>query len=468
MGFDDLQTLAHELEDEIERIDLDRPALGSFLTGLDRMRARIEELGASGLSTEASASVAAPTTAAERGGSAGGSVRVPADKLDALVDAVAETLIARNRLTSNVQLGLDLDVTDDDYADASDRAWSQVEEDLHSLSRELQDLQEQTLRLRMVPLGTIFGRLKRIVHDEAHRCGKQARLTTEGGETTVDKDLADFAGDALGHLVRNAINHGIEAPEVRERAGKPNCGTIHLAAAVASGMVEIDVLDDGAGIDHSALLRAARRQGLEEGVAADLHSLVFQTGISSRTRTDLSAGRGVGLAAVRDAAHLLGGSIDLSSEKDLGTHFRLRLPTQASIMRALLVRVDQERYALPVIPVIDTLPYAGGSDRSAAGAGQMDWRGRSVDLIDLGQSFGTSASRRRYGYVLVVASEGFERGLIVDEIEGIHRIVVKQLDPLVAGVPGFSGSTILGDGRVVMILDAADLATLPLPVVEST
>ncbi len=463
MGFDDLQALAHELEDEIDRIDLEQPDLEPFLTGLDRMRTRVEELREPGPQPHASESAAAPKTATASRRSAGDSVRVPGDKLDALVDAVAETLIARNRLTSSVELGLELDVSDDDYITSSVRTWGQVQEALHALSKELEAIQEQTLRLRMVPLSTLFGKLKRIVHDEALKSGKEARFTTQGGETTVDKALADFAGDALGHLVRNAVIHGIETPENRERAGKSPCGTIHLAAAVVSGMVEIDLLDDGAGIDHAALLRAARRQGLEAEDDEDLRSLVFHTGISTRTQADLSAGRGVGLAAVRSAAHLLGGSIDLTSEKDLGTHFRLRLPTQASITRALLVRVDNERYALPVMPVLDTLALAGGANGPAPAAGQMDWRGRSLDLLDLGQSFGTSESRRRHGYVVVVAAEGSERGLIVDEIEGIQQIVVKQLDRLVTGVQGISGSTILGDGRVVMILDAADLATLPLP-----
>ncbi|TNF77923.1 MAG: hypothetical protein EP299_04090 [Acidobacteria bacterium] len=465
MGFDDLQAQAHELEDEIERLDLERPDLGPLLTGLDRMRARIEELAELGSQPEAGDADIDRITAKESGQSVRDSVRVPADKLDGLVDAVAETLIARNRLTSNVQLGLDLDAADDDYSTSSARTWSQVEEALHSLSKELEAIQEQTLRLRMIPLSTLFGKLKRIVHDEALKSGKEVRLSTAGGETTVDKALADFAGDALGHLVRNAVNHGIETPEQRQRSGKPSCGTIHLTAAVVSGMVEIDLLDDGAGIDHSALLRAARRKGLEVGDDEDLRSLVFQTGISTKARTDLSAGRGVGLAAVRDSAHLLGGSIELTSEKDTGTHFRLRLPTQASITRALLVRVDSERYALPVMPVIDTLALDGGSDGPTA-AGQMDWRGRPLDLLDLGQSFGTSKSGRRQGYVVVVAAEGSERGLIVDEIEGIQQIVVKQLDRLVSGAKGISGSTILGDGRVVMILDAADLATLPLPVAQ--
>jgi two-component system chemotaxis sensor kinase CheA len=468
MGFDDLQALAHDLEDEVERIDLEQPDIGPFLTGLDRMRKRIDELREAGPQPDATDADEVTITATEDAESVRDSVRVPADKLDALVDAVAETLIARNRLTNNIQLGLDLDPTSDDYITSSVHTWDQVEEALHSLSRELEAIQEQTLRLRMVPLRTLFGRLKRIVHDEALKSGKEVHLTTEGGETTVDKALADFAGDALGHLVRNAVNHGIETPDRRQRSGKPSCGTIRLAAAVVSGMVEIDLLDDGVGIDHSAVLTAARRQGLEAGDDEDLRSLVFRTGFSTRTRADLSAGRGVGLAAVRNAAHLLGGSIDLTSEKDIGTHFRLRLPTQASITRALLVRVDSERYALPVMPVIDTLALTGGADGSVAGDGQMAWRGRSLDLLDLGQSFGTSENSRRQGYVVVVASEGSERGLIVDEIEGIHQVVVKQLDRLVAGVQGISGSTILGDGRVVMILDAADLATQPLPVAQSS
>ena len=187
------------------------------------MRIRIEKLGEPAPQPDASGADEVTTNATESELSVRDSVRVPADKLDALVDAVAETLIARNRLTNNIQHGLDLDAANNDYITSSVRTWGQVEEALHSLSKELEAIQEQTLRLRMVPLSTLFGKLKRIVHDEALKSGKEARLTTEGGETTVDKALADFAGDALGHLVRNAVNHGIETPENRLQSGKPPC-----------------------------------------------------------------------------------------------------------------------------------------------------------------------------------------------------------------------------------------------------
>ena len=259
-------------------------------------------------------------------------------------------------------------------------------------------------------MSTLFGKLKRIVHDEALKSGKEARLTTQGGETTVDKALADFAGDALGHLVRNAVNHGIERPKNRQRSGKSPCGTIHLAAAVASGMVEIDLLDDGAGIDHSALLAAARRHGLEAGDAEDLHSLVFQTGISTRTQTDLSAGRGVGLAAVRNAAHLLGGSIALTSEKDLGTHFQSPPPDPGFDHPSTPGEGRQRK----IRPAGDTRHRHPGACRRLGRVWtqcdeQMNWRGRSLDLLDLGQCFGTSESRRQHGYVVVVGTARRER-----------------------------------------------------------
>lgn len=467
MGLEKLQALAHELEDELEEIDLAEPDVGPLLSGLDRMRTQIDELREPSRATDTSEPRPASPTAPESGRARDGAVRVPADRLDDLVDAVAESLIARNRLTSKIQLGVDLDADSDDYVATSMLVWTEAQEALHALSRKLEGIQEQTLQLRMVPLSTIFGKLKRIVHDEALKDGKQVRLSTSGGSTTVDKALADFAGDALGHLVRNAVHHGIEKPELRKRLGKSPRGTVHVAAAVASGMVEIDVLDDGAGIDYSALRKAARRRGLEGVAAEDPRSLLFQPKISTRTRTDLSAGRGVGLAAVREDAHLLGGSIELASEKDLGTHFRLRLPIQASITRALLVRVDSEEYALPVMTVIDTLTLDWHPQGTNPSQDCIEWRGRSLELLDLGECFGTSNSRRRNGHVVVIAAEGSERGLVVDEIEGIHQLVVKKLDRLVARAPGISGSTILGDGRVVMILDAASLACLPLPVPEA-
>ena len=505
MGLSDLQQLTHQMEDGIESLDLEDPVVDDILGELDLLRRGLEEVSRSAEEDDAAADSAAgdgdeaaPATApaeaavggrgaaaevpaaaepaaADREPAARGalpaevavsSVRVPFSRVDRLVEMQAESLIFRNRLKDAIQRGKALAAKDgrwsaEELAELSGAAWEDVEGAQQSLEKVLVELQEQVTELSMVPMLGLFRSLRRIVHDESRREGKNVELSIEGGETPIDKTLLEAAADALGHLVRNAVIHGIETPAERRRAGKPESGRIRLAATLDANEVRIEVADDGAGIDVQALRttaasRLARRTEFESDLA-----LLFEEGVSTRQATDLSAGRGVGLSVVKKSVEQHGGRIAVESRRGAGTGFVLRLPVTASILRSLTLRADGEEYALPLTAVAETLRPRREDRHEINHAGVVRWRGRVVPLLDLGCAFGTAAAPRGDGFVIVMEINGRFRALAADEIVGIHDIVVKGLDPVVGTPAGISGSTILGDGRVIMILNPTALASVP-------
>jgi two-component system chemotaxis sensor kinase CheA len=282
----------------------------------------------------------------------------------------------------------------------------------------------------------------------------------EGGETPVDKALLEVAGEALGHLVRNCVVHAIEDPAIRRRRGKLSEGRISLCATVHGGEVRVTVQDDGAGIDPEALLEKARTLGMDTAGIESPFSLLFLPSFSTRSAVDLSSGRGMGLSSVQEAVLRLGGSVEVSSEKGEGTRFRLRLPLCVSVMRALLLRADGEEYAVPMLSVVETVQLLPGDGHEINHAGILKWRGGMVPLLDLGRLFGTTGSSRDRGFVVILDVDQRRRGLVGDEISGIQEIVVKELDPLVGKTAGVFGATVLGDGRVILILDPKALISL--------
>jgi two-component system, chemotaxis family, sensor kinase CheA len=446
MGFTALQELAHQLEDEVEEIDPARPASGVLLAGVDRFRALLR---AGGEGDEGAA------TALPGGQSGEGSVRIPFATLDALIDLLAEVVIARNRLA---------DALEGSRAKSAGPALAPVDEQLalshERLATTLDLLQERVLRLRMVPLAALFRQLGRIVHDESEAAGKEVRFVTEGGDTPLDKALLELASDALGHLVRNAVIHGLESPAERAAGGKPRQGTLRLSADATAREVRIEVADDGRGVDRDAVLAAAERGGYPYVSGTDPLQLLFLPGLSTRVAADLGAGRGIGLSAVQEAVQRHGGGVEVASRPGAGTLFRLRLPLSASITRAMLVRADGEDYALPVRAVVESLRLAAGDLHEINGAGVLRWRGGVLPALDLGLAFGTAAARRQEGYAVVIEDNGRYRGLVADQVLGLREIVVKQLDPALGAPPGLAGSTLLGDGRAVLILDPAGLLAM--------
>jgi two-component system chemotaxis sensor kinase CheA len=373
---------------------------------------------------------------------------------------IGEMVILRNRMSDSVAEGSRLDSAADDYAKQSADAWSAVQLAQDSLNRTLDDVQERVMALRMTPLRALLGSLRRIVHDEAERTNKQANLETDGGGTPLDKALLDVAGEALGHLVRNAVIHGLEDPDTRIAAGKPAAGTITVRASTRGDEIWIAVADDGGGIDRDKLRDIARERGVQTDHLADISDVLFEPGFTTKDSADMGSGRGVGLAAVRDAVLRQGGEIVIETTPGSGTAFLLRLPLSVSIARALLIAADGELYAVPLTSVIESRRLMNGDSNTVNTAGVYRWRDELLTLLDLGRHFETSDAARSTGYVIVIEASGKRRGLVADEIVGAREVVVKGLDPIVGQPPGVGGSTVLGDGRPILILDPRKLVEI--------
>lgn len=451
MGLSELQQRLHQLEDAAGKLEPETADADALLPALDEIR-------------ELLATVEAPD--AGRGDEPAGasrdrlptSVRVSFTALDALVDRLMEVVVFRNRLAEALEGRQKL---------ASSRqarqVWRELSQAEGALAKTLERLRSEIMALRMVPLTGVFERLRRLVHDESRARGKRVELRVEGGGTPVDKALLELASEALGHLVRNAVIHGVEDPETREQQGKAAVGILEVSAEVRSDELVIRVEDDGAGIDVEALHRRARARGLVPESPTGLLEVVFVPGLSSQSDADLGAGRGMGLAAVEEAVKRQGGHIEVFSRPGRGTRFDLYLPLVVSITGAVLVQADGEDYALPVTAVTETLKLSPGERHEIREAGILRWRGRTIPLLDLGIHFGTRREPRREGLVVVLEVGEKLRGLVVEQLAGLREIVVKGLDTEVVGrPPGILGSTILGDGRAVLILDPPGLMDVPV------
>jgi two-component system chemotaxis sensor kinase CheA len=509
VGLAELQRLAHRMEDLVALLAPGRTVVSPLLAAVDRFRTLLRAAAPGAAPADvlaAAAAEAAEPPLPAFGGAAGGeidtaSARVPFATIDSLIDLLAEMVMFRNRLSdglercggpaaraastlatpaltpANPRTAPTVPSPPFDRpapvarpfaapgnageAPALAAAWEQVKEAHQRLGSILDLLQEGILRLRMVPLRSLFGPLRRLVHDECAAQGKEVQVLTAEGDTPLDKGLLELAGEVLGHLVRNAVTHGIETPAERRAAGKAEQGTLRLRAAATTREVRIDVEDDGRGLRAAEIAAAAERLGFAERAAADPAQLVFLPGISTRRAADLSGGRGIGLAAVRSAVERRGGRVEVASEEGVGCLFRLTLPLSASITRALLLRCDAEIYALPVRSVLEGLRFQAGQVHEVNGAGVLRWRGKVLPALDIGCSFGTAPVRRTQGYAVVIEEGARRRALLVDEIQGTHEIVVKALDPVVGRGEGLAGSTVLGDGRAVLILDPPGLLDLP-------
>lgn len=465
MGLTDLQELAHRMEDEAatgaEGIEL---VVSDLLEGVDRYRARVNELDRSSGDDKRRDTDLQGATASDHALSG---VRVPFAVLDPLLDLIGEMVILRNRLSDCIASGSRLDVGAADFGARLSDAWDGVTIAHDALSRTLDFVQERVMALRMTPLKALFGSLRRIVHDEAARTGKKAELATEGGDTPLDKALLDLANDALGHLVRNAVIHGIETPEERVAAKKPPAGGVKVKATAKGDEVWIEISDDGAGIDRERLVELAGRRGVVVDEQDDIVDVLFEAGFTTKDTADMGSGRGIGLSAVRDAVQRQGGDIEITTEVGKGTTFLLRLPLSISIARALLVEADGEHYAVPLNAVIETRRLRTGEGHRVNHAGVYVWREDVLTLLDLGCQFETAVTPRDEGYVIVIEAAGKCRGLLADEILGVREVVVKALDPIVGHPPGVGGSTVLGDGRPILILEPRKLVELEPFVLEA-
>jgi two-component system chemotaxis sensor kinase CheA len=464
MGLGELQALAHHIEDRVGEwspATLGAEQLQAALADVDRFHRMLEE--ACGHREGGGPGAAAPGGEAEGVRGVQESVRVSFAALDSLVDQLSEMVIFRNRLNESLAQAM----STLPKGDRLQPVWREVEEAHQILNRTLEDVQGGIMRLRMVPLGSLFTQLKRIVFDESAEHGKRVELETMGGETPLDKALLEVASEAMGHLVRNAVVHGLEPAEEREAAGKAGTGTIVVAASTQAEEVVIDISDDGRGIDRAALLAVARKHGYDVHEGIDLQTLLSLPGLSTQQYADRSAGRGMGTTAVMESVRRRGGQVEVVSARGVGTRFRLRLPLTVAIVRALLVEVDGELYALALTAVQEAVELHDGGRHVMNRAGVVRWRGALLPLLDVGVVFGTAAQPRDQGYVVIIEAEGKRRGLVIDAVAGIRDVVVKPLDEVTGEAQGLAGCTILGDGRVILILDPTGLIVMS-PILEQT
>ena len=373
------------------------------------------------------------------------SVRVPADRLDELMDRVGELVIAQSRLSQIANAGGDPNLRT-------------VSEEIERLSGELRDTM---MVLRMVPVSTLFGRFRRLVHDLARETGKAIDLSTDGETTEIDKTVIERLADPLVHLIRNAADHGLETAEDRAAAGKPATGRISLSAHQSGGEVVITIRDDGRGIDRDRVRAKAESQGLIEAGAAlsdhELLQMIFHPGFSTAAAVTNLSGRGVGMDVVKRTIEALRGSIDIASRPGEGSEVSLRIPLTLAIIDGLLVRVGQGRYVIPLGAVEECLELSLEEDLRSRGRSFISLRNSLVPYLRLREMFETGTPPELHQKVVVV-STGTERiGLVVDQIIGDHQTVIKSMSKLHAGLPTFSGATILGDGGVALILDVGHL-----------
>jgi two-component system, chemotaxis family, sensor kinase CheA len=322
-------------------------------------------------------------------------------------------------------------------------------------------LQETVMDIRMLPIRHVFERFPRMVRDLARAQGKEIELIVEGEGTRIDKAIIDEIGEPLVHMLRNSIDHGIEAPHVRVARGKTPTGTILLAATQESNHVLITIMDDGGGIDVNQVRKRAVTLGLIKGDESlserELVQLVFSPGFSTSERiTDLS-GRGVGLDVVLKAIERLNGLVEVETVPAVGTKFTIQLPLTLAIIAALLVEVSGNTYAIPLSVVIESIKYNPADIRHINGRPTMVIRDRVVSLLRVSDLLGLPSSGEARGYVVIVGRGDKRVGLHVDRLKGQQEVVIKALDVAATGssTPAVAGATIMGDGRVVLILDVA-------------
>ncbi|AWB06578.1 chemotaxis protein CheA (plasmid) [Azospirillum humicireducens] len=373
------------------------------------------------------------------------SIRVPAERLDDLMDQVGELVIAHARLKQLISDSVDLQI-------------KSVTEEIERLSNGLRDI---TMGIRMVPVETLFGRFRRLVRDLSQELGKDVLLTMSGEETELDKTMIERLNDPLVHIIRNSLDHGLEPAADRLAAGKPRQGRIHLSARHAGTRVLMTIRDDGRGLDRDRIRAKAEEQDLIPPGAklsdAELFQLIFHPGFSTaRTLTSVS-GRGIGMDVVKRTVDGLRGTIEVSSTAGGGTEITLGLPLTLAIIDGLLVRVGQGRYVIPLFAVEECVELPPDVERRHAGRNFLNIRGALVPFLRLRDSFNVRHPPDPYQKIVIISSGDKRVGLVVDQVLGDHQTVIKSMSKLHADVANFSGATILGDGSVALILDIAQI-----------
>jgi two-component system chemotaxis sensor kinase CheA len=372
-------------------------------------------------------------------------VRVDTARLDAIMNLVGELVLARNRLAT-----LKTHLADEALAQA-----------VAQLDVVTTDLQSAVMKTRMQPIKKVFGRFPRLIRDLARTLGKEMRLELIGEDTEVDKNLVEALADPLVHLVRNAADHGVERPEVRAAAGKPREGHVKLSAAQEGDHIALCIEDDGAGMDAEVLRAKAVEKGLMDHDAAarlneqECYALIFAPGFSTKAEISDVSGRGVGMDVVKTRIAQLNGVIEIESAKGRGTQLTIRLPLTLAIMPTLMVKLDGRTYALPLAVVNDIFPLDDQPRNRVDGQEVVLVRNKPLPIFHLGAWLGEHACDG--GQVVTVHAGNRRIGFVVDQVLGQEEVVIKPLGALLAGLAGFAGATITGDGRIALILDIPGL-----------
>ncbi len=371
-------------------------------------------------------------------------VRVDVRRLDAMVNLVGELVLARNRLKT-----IRPRLRDDDL----DRA-------VASLDVATSRLQSAVMTARMQPVGRVFARFPKLARDVARQLKKNVELEVLGADTELDRNLVEALADPLVHLVRNAIDHGIEMPEVRRRSGKPEQGRVRLSAQQEGDHVAIEVRDDGAGIDPEKIRRSAVDKGLVDTESAarlspdECLQLLFLPGFSTRDEVSDLSGRGVGMDVVQSRIRELSGAVQIHSEIGAGSRFAIRVPLTLAILPTLLVEIDDDVYALPLVRVIEVLPHQPGDALWIDGQQVLDLCQEPLALLGLRDWLGAASASSPVPACVVVLQSGEQRFcLVVDRVRGREEVVIKALPPTLRGLPGYAGASLVGDGRMALILD---------------
>ncbi|HSS04990.1 MAG TPA: response regulator [Solirubrobacterales bacterium] len=463
IGWQEPATLASAIEDRMERAretgSLPNKAVDPLLRAVDALRRAVngeegvaaplvEELAALGVEAgdegaDSPAGRGAPPrveAAARAAGSAAAqapTIRIDAAKVDRMLDAVGETVLYHRRLEHTLE--------------GSRQEGRQVSEELDMGERLLGDLQDSVVQMRTLPLSMITSPFPRAIRDLASEEGKEAELTVSGAETQLDRAILEGISETIVHLLRNAVAHGIETPEEREAAGKPRLGRIDLRAHQRGGMVAIEVADDGKGVSAEILARAEQVGSLAE--------VLSETGFSTAGEVTEVAGRGVGLDAVKRSVESLGGGLEVQSEPGKGTEVTLLLPLTLALMRVLLFELGEQPFGLPMTSVGRVVAVTDTTSLGTRPSVEID--GQVVRLSHLAELAGSGWKVPERSPAIVVESLGRRLAVLCDELIGEEEVVIKSLGAVLAGVPGYLGAAILGDGRIALVLDPNHLMRAP-------
>ncbi len=400
---------------------------------------------------EAERSPAPASAPVQKAAAESGSIRVATEKVDGIINLVGELLITQSMLSGFAD-GIDPDDLD------------RLRQGLSQLARNTRELQESVMQIRMLPISFAFNRFPRIVHDLSRKLSKKVELKLSGEGTELDKTVLEKISDPLVHLVRNALDHGLETPDRRLAAGKQETGTLELAAFHEGGNIIIEVRDDGAGLNKTKILQKARERGL---VAADqeltdeqIDNLIFMPGFSTADQISDVSGRGVGMDVVRRNINDLGGHVQISSKEGLGSTIRIRLPLTLAILDGQLVRVGKEIYIISLLAIVETIQVPRERLNKLVGRTEVfRLREEYLPVVKLCDQFGVEPDSRSAedGLLVVVEADGKRAGVLVDDLLAQQQVVIKSLESNFKSVSGIAGATILGDGTVALIIDVPGL-----------